>query len=223
MKQKINEKLRAITLRGKGYSLNEIVTEIGVAKSSISIWVRNVPLTIKARNRLLTRIKQGQLISAENKRRRTKAILDFHFQNAVNEIKQQKFNKSQVKTICALLYWCEGIKNHFNGISFINSDPKLIKTFLNFFRRSFTIEEGRLRASLHLHEYHNPKKQINFWSKITEIPKGQFIKPYLKPNTGKRIRKDYPGCIAIRYPNNDIARQLLKTAEAFFKKFGGMV
>ena len=44
MKQKREEKIEAMRLREKGYSVNEIVEEVGVAKSSISVWVRNVIL-----------------------------------------------------------------------------------------------------------------------------------------------------------------------------------
>lgn len=65
MKLKREEKLKAIALREQGYSLNEIIDRVGVAKSSVSVWVRNIPLTVKAKKRLLTKIKLGQLIAAE--------------------------------------------------------------------------------------------------------------------------------------------------------------
>ena len=47
MKRKAIEKIKAINLRKKGYSLNEIVEKLGVAKSSVSVWVRNEPLHSK--------------------------------------------------------------------------------------------------------------------------------------------------------------------------------
>jgi transposase len=72
MKQKVEERLKAIELRKQGYSANEIVKKVGVAKGSISVWIRNVPLTGKGRKRLLTRIKLCQLRSAEKRRARTK-------------------------------------------------------------------------------------------------------------------------------------------------------
>jgi len=68
-----------------------------------------------------------------------------------------------------------------------------------------------------LHSYHNPKKQLDFWSKITDINKKQFIKPYEKPNVGKRIHKNYQGCIAIKYHSNDLARRLNSIAKAFLE------
>lgn len=223
MKLKIAEKLKSISLREKGYSLNEIVKKVGVAKSSISTWVRNVPLTDDARERLLTKIKLGQLISAENKRARTQNTIEGFLHDAKNKLEDIKFDKFQKRLLCSLLYWCEGAKNHYSGVNFTNSDPKLIRTFLHLFREGFGPKEHKFRACVHLHKYHDTKKQMRFWAKVTNIRSNQFIKPYQKPNTGKRVRKNYPGCINIRYGNNNIARQLLTTAEAFLTKYGGMV
>ena len=219
MRRKIEEKLKSIELRKKGYSVNEIVEQIGVAKSSVSLWVRNVPLDDKARNRLLTKIKSGQLISAENKRRRTRQILDNHYGSALEALERKKLDRLTIQLACSLIYHCEGSKDIHYGASFTNSDPDLIKTFLYLLRFGFDIDEEKLRACVHLHEYHNLKKQINFWSKITNIPKKQFIKPYLKPNTGKRIKENYQGCISIRYHNVDISRRLLMIAKAFLTKY----
>lgn len=222
MKQKIKERLRAVKLRERGYSVNEIVSKIDAAKSSVSTWVRNVSLDEPARSRLLTRIKLGQLLSAESKRKKTAAAINAYRESALQEINERDFDRIFKRVVCSLVYWCEGVKSHYHGVSFINSDPRLIATFLSLFRKSFEIDERKFRARIHLHQYHKPKKQLAFWSRITRIPLKQFGKPYLKPNTGKRIRKDYPGCVTIRYYNNDIARQLLATATAFLIKFGGV-
>lgn len=220
MKLKREEKLRAIALREKGYSLNEIVEAVGVAKSSVSEWVRNIPLTEKARRRLLTKIKLGQLVSAENKREKTNILIDAYRAEASKDLQTVNVDRIMRKIICSLLYWCEGAKRQFNGVRFTNSDPKLIRTFLNLFRQSFEVDENKIRIGLHLHEYHNTKKQIAFWSNITAVNRNKFIRPYLKPHTGKRIRKDYPGCATIYYYSNNTARQLLATAETFLQKMG---
>lgn len=52
---KIKEQLHAKLLRSQGKSLNEIVKELNVAKSSVSIWVRDVPLSRTIRHELLSR------------------------------------------------------------------------------------------------------------------------------------------------------------------------
>lgn len=223
MKRQIEEKLQAIAWREKGYSLNEIVEKVRASKSIISVWVRNTPLSESAKERLLARTRLGPIISAEVKRKKTQQILDNHKINASRQIETVELNVPLIRILCSLIYWCEGSKNHYYGMTFTNSDPRLVKTFLFLLRSGFVLDESRFRPCIHLHTYHNPSKQLNFWSKITKIPKRQFIRPYLKPNTGKRIRKDYPGCISVKYHSTDIARQLLMTAEVFLSKYGGIV
>lgn len=220
MKQKLEERLAAKCLREQGYSVNEIVEKLAVAKSSVSLWVRNIDLTPHARMRLLTKVKAGQLISAENKRRRTKERTAVYRATAQSELQEIHIDRSLARIMCALLYWCEGAKNPMNGMRFTNSDPKLIRTFLELLRSSFPVDEKKIRVGLHLHEYHEVAGQIAFWSHVTLVSKDQFIRPYLKPHTGKRVRKDYPGCATIYYYNNDTARQLLAIAETFLEHKG---
>lgn len=222
MKQKIEERLRAIELREQGYSVNEIVERLSVAKGSVSVWVRNVALTPEARTRLLTKIKLGQMVSAERKHERMRTLLEDYFETALQEIRNEDFYTLHKKVLCALLYWCEGVKNHYNGVAFINSDPRMIQLFLRLFRESFDVDERKIKPRIHLHEYHDPQKQLHFWSEVTGIPEAQFSKHYLKPNTGKRIRKDYPGCLTLKYGSNDMARRLLSIAKAFFIAHGGV-
>src|SRR5688500_3971898 len=45
--RKIAEYRRARKLRAEGLSLNRISAELGVAKSSVSVWVRDVPVPVE--------------------------------------------------------------------------------------------------------------------------------------------------------------------------------
>jgi transcriptional regulator with XRE-family HTH domain len=202
---------KAKTLRRKGCSLKEISEELGVVKSTVAVWVQNVAMSKTAEIRLLAKIKRGQFVSARNRRAKTKALEKGYFQEALEEIRS---NPNHEKIMCAMLYWCEGGKNP-KDIAFTNSDPHLVKTFLNLLRRSFSLDEKKFHPCIHLHSYHSLKKQLDFWSKITDIDIQQFMKPYRKPNGGKRLRENYQGCICIRYYSSDLARRLIAIAKAF--------
>ncbi|MEK9170408.1 MAG: helix-turn-helix domain-containing protein [Patescibacteria group bacterium] len=214
---KIKERHKAIKLRKSGHSLKEIAKNLDVAKSSVSMWVRDVKLSPVAERRLLTKIKLGQFNAAKNKKAQTAAIENKYLQEAMAEIKKMDISENYAKLLCAVIYWCEGAKSNKSGINFVNSDPKLVSSFLDLLRASFLLDERKFRPCIHLHSYHNPQKQLDFWSKMTDINKKQFTKPYLKPNTGKRIHDDYQGCIAIRYHSNDLARRINSIAKAFLE------
>lgn len=219
MAYSISLKDKIIRSRKKGYSLSELNLRFAVSKGILSNWLRNISLSKKAKQRLLTKIKNGQLVSAINKKEKTKKELDVYFQDSVRDVEKLKIDKNLAKIICALLYWCEGDKNFYSAVRFTNSDDNLIRTFLNLLRKSFQLDESKFRVCVHLHNYHNTEKQLKFWSKVTDIPLSKFIRPYKKKNTGKRTREGYNGCVSVRYHDVKIARQLLMTAKAFFGRY----
>ena len=220
MKRFQRKYLSAVKLRKKGYSLDEIGKRLGIAKSTTSLWLRDVELPPPAIERLANRGNLGRA-RAQKTRELRRRIFDQILENRAEKlIKSAPLARNHRKIICALLFWCEGSKNTKSGVHFVNSDPSLIKTFLALFRSSFKIDEKRLRICLHLHEYHSTKKQISFWSKITDITIRQFIKPYKKPHTGKRIRKNYPGCVNVAYHDSALARELTSIAKQTLNNIG---
>lgn len=197
-------------MRKKGFSIPQISKQLDIAKSTTSLWVSKIPLP----QNILDQIKERELTGREKgievmRARRYLALLQFQTEAAkfIRKMKLLK-NKKLLKLITAIIFWCEGSKRRLSQVQFTNSDPKLVQVFLFALRNAFFIEESKFRALIHLHEYHNKKKQHHFWSTMTGIPLNQFIKPYIKPHTGIRKRDDYQGCISIRYSNAKIAKEL---------------
>lgn len=212
---KFEEKQKAVVLRTKGYSLNEISNLLGVAKSSVSVWVRNISLSTTAKQRLLSVIRSGQYIAAEKKKSATLNLNNSITQEAKTWIDNIHISKDAEKIICAMIYWCEGAKDYRNGIAFTNSDPQLTRLFIDLLEKDFQISRKRAVAVLHLHQYHDHKLQTIYWAKALNISKTQFRKFYLKPNTGQRTRDNYPGCISLRYYDNILSRKLMAIAKNY--------
>lgn len=208
MVYKINKKNKAFLLRKKGYSLSELSKEFKIAKSTASIWTRNIKLNQKAtliinNKNLLGRKKALEVIRI--KRELVKKELKKKIEN---ELEQIYFSKSIKKMQAAIFIWTEGGKSAQSYVSLINSDPALIKLFMYLLRTCFKLDESKWRALIHIHEYHDEKKIKLFWSKITHLPLSQFNKCYLKPHTKKRIREGYNGSLRIRYYDSKIASEL---------------
>ena len=221
MKQ--NEKQHAIELRKKGYSINEISKQISVSKSSVSYWVSDVELSMIAKQRIIKNQSIAREKSSEILRARRREREDIAQKSGETTVRRIKLNRPVEKIICAMIYWCEGNKNPRDGVSFTNSDPHLIITFLELLRANFLIDESKLRVCMHLHDYHDEAIQLTFWSKPTKIPKDRFTKTFQKPHTGMQKHPGYQGCIRIRYSDIVITRELLATGEMFMKKYGPIV
>ncbi len=211
---KLKEKIKAIKLREKGYSMKEIAKLLDVSKSTVSLWSKDVRLNEKAKIRLLSRIKLGQYNSAEYKKAQMREQGKQLTADARLALVNLKMSKEAKRLMCAMLYWCEGAKDG-GGVFFTNSDPYLVRLFMKLLIDGFGVQKNKFVALLHLHEYHNAKKQQVWWSKILSLKNSQFRKPYLKPHTAKRYRENYPGCISLRYYDSILARKLMYLAQAF--------
>ena len=210
MKHNLKLKERAISLRKKGFSFREISEILYISKSTASLWLRNIKLSASARQRISKLGVNGRNKGIETNRAKRETENDTIRNKVVKYFSNSIQSKIEPKIACALLYWGEGTKYDGNkSVSFMNADPEMIKYFLCVFRVAFELEEKKFRALIHLHEYHDIKKQIRFWSNITKIRINQFNKSYLKKNTGKNKKIGYPGCISIRYSDIKIYKELM--------------
>ena len=211
MKQRLLQKAKK--LRQSGHSFREISEILNISKSTASLWTRQEKITVKGKKRLNNLVEsanlKSRLLMLEKK---IKYLGDLD--RGCNVLKdERKYNRNDYKVFLALLYWGEGSKRD-ELVNFVNSDPKLIKSFLKLFRNSFVLDENKFRCWLHLHSYHNQSEMIKFWSKITSIDKKQFS-IYNKHNSGANIREGYKGCLSIRYGNKKFLDEILLIIDRF--------
>src|SRR3989338_9658309 len=147
---KTNLQKKACVLRKQGHSINQIYRQIGAAKSSVSVWVRNVVLSKEAQRRIKARWTKGQEKASATRRNTTVSRLRDAEREAENILSRATLGTPQLQLLCALIYWCEGSKTKNDGyLTFTNSDPMLVRTFLRLLRKGFDIKEEKLRALMH--------------------------------------------------------------------------
>ncbi|MSR71498.1 MAG: helix-turn-helix domain-containing protein [Candidatus Taylorbacteria bacterium] len=215
---KTKEKRQAILLRAKGYSMREISILLKVCKSTASVWVRDVKLDNKAQQRIKKLSQIALYKTNTTQRNKTLEANEIACVYAKGILDSVRLTCEAKQVLCALMYWCEGTKAP-KDVAFSNSDPNLVKTFLNLFRSGFEVDESKFRICVHLHSYHDEQKMRSFWSKITGIPVSQFMKTYHKSHSGKYKKEGYKGCVQIRYYDVRIARKLLAIASIFMGSY----
>ncbi|MBU4030940.1 hypothetical protein KJ756_02180 [Patescibacteria group bacterium] len=215
---KLEEKIKAVALRKRGKSYKEILKQVAVSKASLSIWLRDIELTSKQKDKLYTRLRQRNAYKGAkaNQRKRiekTKLII----KNARKEAKL--FFRSPLFLSGLMLYWAEGTKRG-EQINFCNSDPQMIKFMMKWFREICKIPETKFRIKLYIHQLHCRKEIEKYWSIITRIPLSQFQKTYIKP-TSLKHRKNilYDGTCAIRINDKDLFRKMKGWKLGVLKQF----
>lgn len=215
MKIKTIEKEKAIALRRKGKSLREISRKLDVAKSSVSLWCRDISLTSVQFEKLRSRESAPKLGALANKIKR---------QNEIREIRnlaRSEFSRfderdiEKLKVIGTVLYWAEGGKSG-RQLDFTNSDPSMIKVAMLWLRKVLKVPEEKFRASIYYHSGQDEKSMKSFWSSVTGIPTKQFHKStFKKEGTGHRKNILYNGTCKIRVCNADLHQKVLAWIEQF--------
>lgn len=186
----LKEKEKARKLRMGGYSIKEIAKTLNVAKSSVSVWVRDIELTPGQLKRLSNKSHQQEAIE---KRRTTRLKNETEKRQAISYSAQKEVKKLSSKElwfIGIMLYWAEGGKTQRGLVRFSNGDPEMIKIMMVFFRKICKVPEEKFRGYIHIHPHLNHKKAEKYWSSITGITVKQFFKTYRKINISSKNKKD---------------------------------
>lgn len=188
---KLKLKEKAIKLRRKGYSYSEILKEIPVAKSTLSLWLRDVGLAKRQKQRLTEKKLKAALRGAQAKKDYRIFITEDIMKKARKEI--GKLSKRELWLIGTALYWAEGSKQKANDVAarvcLGNSDPEIIRIFLKWLYEIFGLTPNDIEIRLHIHETGDEVRAKKYWSKITEIPVSKIAKTIFKKHNIKTNRK----------------------------------
>ncbi|MFF9393551.1 helix-turn-helix domain-containing protein [Streptomyces griseoluteus] len=191
---------QARELRLQGWTRKEIQAELGCSKSSVSLWVRDLPRPEpkcspeeqRARmNAGLAKLRTAQ----EQARAATK-------QAAADAI--GVLTKRELFIAGVALYWAEGAKDkphrRSEVLQFINSDPNVITLFLRWLDL-LEVPRSRLTLRVSIHESADVGRAENFWADVVGVDVAAFSRATLKKHNPRTVRKNtgdtYRGCLVV--------------------------
>ena len=204
MKALVREREKAILLRKKGYSYNEILKEVPVAKSSLSLWLKDLPLTKEEKQVLKKRtnknIARGRIMTAAANRKhrleRERAYLKEARQEFKNYIKDPLFHTG------VALYWAEGAKRD-TMFHFMNSDKTMIEVMLLWLESFTEYSRENIGYRLYLHAPYKHENWETWWQKQLGVSRDTFKKTIVKPTgIGIKKRPNYKGCLRMEVPRS---------------------
>jgi hypothetical protein len=212
---------KARELRAKGMIYTEIAGELGVSKSSVSLWVRDMP----REGRLSHEQCRGRNAEALSKRWDELRTIRGARRHAARERAFAEIgclSDREILIAGAVAYWCEGSKSKehrpVDRVTFINSDPNLILFFLRFLAVA-GVTADRLICRVYIHESGDVPASQAFWQTLTGLSAEQFRRPVLKRHNPRTVRKNtgqnYRGCLVIDVRrSSDLYRQVEAWAAA---------
>jgi transposase len=194
---------RARELREQGLDYEEIAGALGVSKSSVSLWVRDMPRPERlSYEECCKRSAEGSRVYWEAERPAREARREAVRVAAAGQI--GVLSKREVIIAGAVAYWCEGAKNkpyrRQDRVVFINSDPGLVKFFLRFLDEA-GVAPAQLRFRVQIHETADIAGAERFWRGVTGAEPARFHRATLKRHNPRTVRKnvgaDYHGCLIV--------------------------
>ncbi|MFE5733929.1 hypothetical protein ACFQ7A_23850 [Streptomyces sp. NPDC056528] len=192
---------RARELRLEGRTYDQIQVELGCSKSSISLWVRDLPKPERKRtpeeaSAIARRGWEATLRRREEKREATK-------RTAAEEI--GALSERELFLLGVGLYWAEGSKDkpydRRERVVFVNSDPGMIRVFTAWLDL-LGVEPGRRRYCVMIHETADAAEAERYWGDLVGAAPSAFNKTTIKRHNPRTNRKNmdvgYHGCLVIQ-------------------------
>ena len=116
-----------------------------------------------------------------------------------------------------MLYWGEGDKTGTYFIALTNTDPKVLKYFVAWFRKYYEFDEKRIKCRLYIWKDIDEQKAKVFWSNTLNIPVIQFTKSYISSSKPKiRKRRHVYGVCRVSYGSTKIFSDILNDIKEKF-------
>ncbi|MGA7732643.1 MAG: hypothetical protein WCD37_15405 [Chloroflexia bacterium] len=200
MKHKDKEYEQARALREQGYSIREICKLVDAAKGTISVWIRDIPLSQEQ----LQRLNDNRVVGRERARATVLAKREMriakYYEEADNEYRVLSQDSGFMFGLA--LYIGEGYKGSNPEVGFINWNPQVVLKALEFFTR-IGIPKSSIKCRITLHPAQDRREAEAFWSSTLGIPPTQFNQTYqaISPGSrGKRGQKwPHGGCTIRAY------------------------
>lgn len=211
-------------MRHKGVSIKDIARILGVAQSSVSLWVRDIELLSAQKERLDYRrhapaaIKRRRETRLVNESARRQKVIDA----ATEDIKA--ISKETLFLIGSALYWAEGTKSVRGIVGFSNSDPRLIQIIVKFFKETCSVPPKKMRAHVFLHPHLDAHKAERYWSNVSGIPRKQFHKTTQQHNKASKGCKDSlpHGTLSVEVYNTELFLKLQGWMQGMHQKITQM-
>ena len=176
----------------KGKSMHEIADILGCSLHKVAYWMEKHE--IKSRSR-----------SDATYLKRNPGGDPFKF------IPSKNLKDSELFGLGLGLYWGEGTKASKDSIRLGNTDPFLIKKFMDFLIRFFSIEKNDMHFGLQIFTDINSDIAMDFWIKKLKIKRSQFYKPIVTKSgsIGTYRKKSEFGVLTVMYHNKKLRNLLV--------------
>ncbi len=171
------DKQKALAMRHKGMSYSQIKEKLHVSKSTLSVWLNNMPLS----ERRIRELRADNPMRIERYRntmqKKREAVLLEAYKKVSADI--CVLNKRELFLSGLFLYWGEGSKTRTAVSALSNTDPAALVFYIKWLK-NFGVGKEHLKVKLQLYKDMDVQKLTVYWSRKLCLPISAFNKAYIK-------------------------------------------
>jgi len=216
-------KEEAIKLRKNGMSIGKVERRLGISRSTLSGWFKNIELTPTRKKKLLLDWQNGLVKARKEAVRWHNAQKEKRLKEAKKQaqdvIKSLDTHSLQILELAlAMLYLGEGTKKKIET-SLGSSDPFILRFFIGALKRLYNVNMEKVGCQLHLRADQNPQAMRRYWAKQLGLSLGSFKHVNIDKRTiGTSTYSNYKGVCSVRCGGAAIQRRLVFLADLFCKQ-----
>lgn len=140
---------------------------LGVSKSTVSLWVRDIELT-ETQYAALRRRMGGRIEGS-----RANALRGLERRRGEQKLGRAEARRGDVLHAAGcMLYWAEGSRDR-NRVMFVNSDPAMVAFLLHFLRTYYGVPDAKITVTCNLFADHAERQfeVEQFWLEALRLPR----------------------------------------------------
>lgn len=213
------ERAEAVRMRKSGASYSQIKDALKVSKSTLSLWLRDIPLS----DSRMKELRDNSAIRIEHFRATMKGKKDARLAEVYRQASKKIGKLSQRELFIAglFLYWGEGGKTTTTTTTISNTDPAVLRFFIEWLL-SLGVAKERIRAKIHLYKDMDVEMETKYWARTLGIKSKNFRKPYIKDSTRSGLsysQKFTHGTCNVYFENRDVMEMVLMGLEYIRSEF----
>jgi hypothetical protein len=197
--------------------MKEIARLVGVSVSSVSHWVRDVPLTSDQRAELRRRMSANGRAAAAAGRSMAARKVRLSFQERG---RRHARRRDPLHIAGCMLYWAEGSKGR-NSVQFVNSDPAMVRYFVSFLRANYDVADDAFRVDCNLFADHLVRQREieHFWLDTLDLPhsclRKSKVNVYSKYSKKKRTNRLPYGTVRVCVHSTELVQSIYGSIQEY--------
>ena len=169
---------QAVSLRKRGFTLEEIAKYCDISKSTASIWLKNKAFSAQVTKQNVKRAgaENAKRLKLVNKARGTERATRYREATRSAEVEYKHYKNTPLFTAGLMLYVGSGDQKNERTIRFSSVDQMAHKIFIKFALEYLGVQKDRIHFWIQLYPDLNEEVCMKKWRQTTGIPYSQYYR-----------------------------------------------